>query len=139
MMLVPSIEAFTSGYCRSAATAARATKGRKVRPNPYCAWKDPFNLSRSLATLVMSALCTVVTCAEVCLLNVMCSAIFWRMMLMGSTRMAGGAPDMVAGIAAGTGLGTEAGGAVCTGAATGAGAGAGVEIVAGVLGGAATA
>ena len=42
----------------------------------------------------MSALCTVVTCAEVRLLNTMCSAIFCRMLLMGSTRSAGAAPAM---------------------------------------------
>jgi hypothetical protein len=53
---------------------------------PYCAWNWPLSLSRSLATLVMSTLCTVVTCAEVRLLNTMCSAIFWRITLMGSTR-----------------------------------------------------
>src|SRR6185503_20688707 len=127
MILVPSIEAFTSGYSRKAATAARTMKGRNVSPNPYCAWKEPFNFSRSLATLVMSALWTVVTCAEVCLLNVMCSAIFWRMMLMGSTRIAGAAPGIFADIATGAGGVAGAGadtwtGAGCGGAATGRGA-----------------
>src|SRR5512142_1262324 len=103
MMLVPSMEAFTNGYCRRAAHAARTMNGRNVNPNPYCVWKVPFSLSRSLATLVMSTLWTVVTCAEVCLLNVMCSAIFWRMIVMGSTRIAAGAPGMVTWVGAGGG------------------------------------
>src|SRR5579883_2026946 len=87
MMLVPSIDALKIGYSRIAAVAARSTKGRKVRLKPYWAWKLPLILSRILAIFVISTLWTVVTWAEVRLLNTMCSAIFWRMILMGSTRV----------------------------------------------------
>src|SRR5258706_8743622 len=95
MMLVPSMEAFTTGNCRKAAVAARTTKGRNVRLNPYCAWNWPLILSRNFATRVISTLWTVVTCAEVCLLNTMCSAIFCRMVVIGSTRVAGISPVLV--------------------------------------------
>src|ERR1700689_3633948 len=128
MILVPSIDAFTIGNWRRAAVAARITNGRKVRPNPYWAWNCAFSLSRSLAILVMSALCTVVTCAEVRLLNTMCSAIFCRMLLMGSTRSAGAAPAKGAGSRAGGGggAGTSTGaGIVATADGAGAGGGGG--------------
>src|SRR5579863_10008876 len=130
MMLVPSIDAFTIGNWRRAAVAARMTKGRKVKPNPYCAWKLPFSLSRNFAILVMSALCTVVTWAEVRLLKTMCSAIFWRMLLMGSTRRAAAAPGMGAGSREGSrgggGAGTStAGGIVATAEGAGGGGGGG--------------
>jgi hypothetical protein len=83
----------------------------------------------------------VVTCAEVCLLKIMCSAIFWRMMLIGSTRIAGGAPGMTGGapaIGAGDGAGgaTSRGGAdtdICAGGGCGAGAETGRCGAAGVM------
>src|SRR5260370_17883390 len=92
MMFDPSMEAFTIGYCRKAAAAARTTKGRNVRLNPYWAWNCPLIFSRSFATRVISTLCTVVTCAEVRLLKTMCSAIFWRIVDIGSMRVAGISP-----------------------------------------------
>src|ERR1051325_8429746 len=92
MMLVPSMDALRIGYWRSAAQVARSTNGRNVSPKPYCWLNCAFTRSRILATLVISHLCTVVTCAEVCLLNTMCSAMRWRMMDIGSTRFAGAAP-----------------------------------------------
>src|SRR5579875_714299 len=133
-MLVPSMDAFRIGYWRSAAAAARTTNGKYVRPNPYCAWNCAFTRSRILATRVISTLCTVVTCAEVCLENTMCSAIFCRMLLIGSMRLAGASPgntgrgtSTVCGIVAtacacGGGAAWRGGGA-CGGGAGGCGAG----------------
>src|SRR5208337_889301 len=92
MTFVPSIDAFRIGNCRSATHVAFSTNGRKVSENPYCACTLPLALSRAFATFVKSTLCTVVTCADVCLLNTMCSAIFCRMTLIGSTRVPGASP-----------------------------------------------
>src|SRR5579883_450229 len=85
-MFLPSMEALKIGKERRASAAAAVTKGRNVKEKPLRAWNSALFLSRSLAILVMSTRCTVVTCAEVRLLMTMCSAIFWRMVLMGSVR-----------------------------------------------------
>src|SRR6478672_4582581 len=129
MMLVPSIEALTIGNCRKAAVAARTANGRNVRLMPYCCRNGPLSFSRILAILVMSTRCTVVTCAEVRLLNTMCSPIFWRMVLMGSTLRAGAAPGIcaISRGAAGALAGAAGGGGVgCAMVATAVGAGGGV-------------
>src|SRR6202041_1536249 len=119
-MFVPSIEAFRIGNCRKATQVAFRTNGRNVSENPYCACTLPLALSRAFATFVKSTLCTVVTCAEVCLLNTMCLAMLCRIILIGSTRVPGASPTR----------GGEATSTVCGIVATacggGAGAGAGV-------------
>src|SRR5580658_2475048 len=104
-MFVPSMDALRIGYCRSAAVVARSTNGRNVRPNPYCAWNWPLTLSRSLATRVISTLWTVVTWAEVRLLNTMCSAIFCRIVLIGSIRVEGSTSPYVMAVCGGGGGG----------------------------------
>src|SRR5882757_8886882 len=86
-MFFPSIEALRIGNARSASTAAAVTKGRNVREKPLRAWNSAFDRSRSLAILVMSTRCTVVTCAEVRWLMTMCSAIFCRIVDIGSVRV----------------------------------------------------
>src|SRR5208283_731143 len=118
MMLFPSIEAFTIGNWRSAATEARTTNGRKVSEKPYCRLTSSLCLARSFATLVISTRCTVVTCAEMRLLATICSAILVRMVLMGSMRIfawvdgatgARASRDGAEGVAAGGGGGATAG------------------------------
>src|ERR1700722_17359373 len=91
-MFVPSIDAFRIGNCRKATQVAFRTNGRNVSENPYCACTLPLALARALATFVKSTLLTVVTCAEVCLLNTMCLAMLCRIMLIGSTRVPGASP-----------------------------------------------
>src|SRR5579884_3566070 len=85
-MFLPSTEALKIGKARRASAAAAVTNGRNVREKPLRAWNSAFERSRSLAILVISTRCTVVTCAEVRLLITMCSAIFCRMVLIGSVR-----------------------------------------------------
>src|ERR1051326_4176099 len=105
MMLVPSMEALTIGNARSASDAARTTNGRNVSEKPWRAWNSALARSRAFATLVISTRWTVVTWAEVLLLMTMCSAIFWRMLVMASTRVGGAPAGVGAGWAAGAGAG----------------------------------
>src|SRR5258708_13717037 len=88
-MLVPSMEALTTGKARRASAAARVTNERYVSEKPWRAWNSALARSRARATLVMSTRWTVVTWAEVRLLMIMCSAIRWRMVDIGSTRVWG--------------------------------------------------
>ena len=80
------MEALITGYCFSASTAALRMKGRKVRLAPVSLLKEAFRASRARATSVRSTSWKVVTWAEVRRLAIMCSAIFARMIVMGSTR-----------------------------------------------------
>src|SRR4051812_46522601 len=85
--------------------------------------------------LVMSTLCTVVTWAEVRLEKTMCSAIFCRIMLMGSTLCEAAAPGICMGSrgAGGGGGGTFTGcdTAICVGAGGGGGGGGGAACTGG--------
>src|SRR6185437_14806721 len=86
MMLLPSMEALKIGNARSVSAAAAVRKGRNVKEKPFRELNSALDLSRSFAILVMSTRWTVVTCAEVRLLITMCSAIFCRIVLIGSVR-----------------------------------------------------
>src|SRR5581483_2288486 len=123
-MLSPSTDALMTGNALSASVTALITKGRKVILTPLRASKSPLMRSRSLAMFVKSTSKKVVTCAEVRLLVTMCSAIFFRIRLIGSTlTRSPGANALTAGAAgAGAGAGAFAAGAGADGAG-GAGAG----------------
>ena len=84
-MLSPSIEAFTSGNVFSASTAAFTMNGVGVSFTPWRSWKALWFSSRRRITRLMSTSKTVVTWAEVRRLMTMCSAIFLRMGLIGTT------------------------------------------------------
>src|SRR5579884_1129070 len=111
------MDALKIGNARNASAAAAVTNGRNVNENPLRALNSAFDLSRSFAIFVMSTRCTVVTCAEVRLLMTMCSAIFCRMLLMGSVRVLAASGKGMAGGGAEGACGAGAGGACGVGAA----------------------
>ena len=79
-VLSPDTIAFMIGVSRSAFAAAWITKGRYVRFTPSF-----FALARTAATLCMSTSAKMWTWGEVCLLRTMCSAIFFRIGVHGTT------------------------------------------------------
>ena len=84
-MLSPSTDELTMGHLRRPCTTARAKNGVKVSLLPVACSNLPFIFSRSLTMRVTSTSKTPCTCALVRFDMIMCSAIFLRMVDMGTS------------------------------------------------------
>ena len=84
-MLSPSTRELRTGKVLSASTTAFRMKGMKVSRTPLVSSQAARCFRRSSSTRVMSTSKTVETWAEVRFERIMCSAVFLRMGVMGTT------------------------------------------------------